>query len=144
LVVGEQNEECYPAEEHPEEQATIARVVEDSASRLTRRRLLALGAAAAGGSLGLALITPAVSLGPVFDTSSFYGTPWRRGRRLVDENGRPYRASDIEQDTLYTAFPVGADKEEVGSPVVLVRLPPAALHLPAANAGYAAAGGIVA
>jgi quinol---cytochrome c reductase iron-sulfur subunit len=140
LVVSEQNEDDYPAEEHPEEQETIGEVVEDSGSRLTRKRLLTLGAAAAGGSLGLALITPAVSLGPVFDTSSFYGTPWRRGRRLVDENGRPYHASEIEESALYTAFPQGADREELGSSVVLVRLPPAALDLPHANAGYAADG----
>ncbi len=140
LVVSEQNEDDYPAAEHPEEQETILEVVEDSGSRLTRRRLLTLGAAAAGGSLGLALITPAVSLGPVFDTSSFYGTPWRRGRRLVDEDGRPYRARDIDEDALYTAFPEGADREELGSSVVLVRLAPAALDLPHANAGYAARG----
>ena len=143
LVVSEENEQEYPAEEHPEEQETIVQVVEDSASRLTRRRLLTLGAVAAGGSLGLALVTPALSLGPFLDVDPFYGTPWRRGRRLVDESGKPWRANDIEQDNLYTAFPEGADKEELAAALVLVRLLPTQIDLPPANADYAA-GGIVA
>src|SRR5437868_13900185 len=39
LVVTEELEDDYPAPEHPEEQETIARVVEESGDRLTRRRL---------------------------------------------------------------------------------------------------------
>jgi ubiquinol-cytochrome c reductase iron-sulfur subunit len=71
---------------------------------------------------------------------SLYDTPWSRGRRLVDEQGRVYRADDIEQGTLYTAFPEGASREELSSPIVLVRLTPSALALPPENAHYAAAG----
>src|SRR5581483_4771729 len=89
LVVSEELEHDYPAEEHVDEQLTIEQIVDESGDRVTRRRLLRLGAGAAGGALGAALITPAVSLGPVFDMDRFYGTPWRRGRRLVDERGRP-------------------------------------------------------
>jgi len=140
LVVSEELEHDYPAEEHVDEQLTIEQIVDESGDRVTRRRLLRLGAGAAGGALGAALITPAVSLGPVFDMDRFYGTPWRRGRRLVDERGRPYRADEIEEDTLYTAFPEGADREELGSSLVVVRLPTSALRLPRENARFDAAG----
>jgi ubiquinol-cytochrome c reductase iron-sulfur subunit len=141
LVVSEELEEDYPVPAHPEEQEAVVRIVEESG--LTRRRLLMLALGAAGGSLGVALLTPLASLGPAIRVARFYRTPWRRGTRLVDEQGRPYRASEIERDSLYTAFPEGADREELGSPLVLVRLPEEQLDLPSENAGYDA-GGIVA
>jgi ubiquinol-cytochrome c reductase iron-sulfur subunit len=140
LIVTEEIEDDYPAEEHPEEQETLVQVVEESGSRLTRKRLFLLTLGGAGAALGAALVTPVVSLGPVFRVSPFLGTPWRRGRRLVDENGRPWRASDIEEDNFYTAFPEGADREDLGSPVVLVRLPQGRFRLPADLAHYPADG----
>jgi ubiquinol-cytochrome c reductase iron-sulfur subunit len=143
LVVTEELEDDYPLPEHPDEQEAVAAVVEDSGSRLTRRRLFKLSLAGAGGALGAALLTPVASLGPVLDVGRFYDTPWRRGRRLVDERGRPYRADDIAEKAFYTAFAEGSDKEELGSPLVVVRLPQRDLHLPRENAGYDA-GGIVA
>jgi ubiquinol-cytochrome c reductase iron-sulfur subunit len=140
LIVTEEIEDEYPLEEHPEEQETIVATVEDSGSRLTRRRLFKLALLGAGGAIGAALITPAASLGPVIDMSRFYATPWRRGKRLVDERGRPYRADDIEEKNFYTAFAEGSDKEQLGSSLVLVRLPTSELDLPHANAGYDAEG----
>jgi ubiquinol-cytochrome c reductase iron-sulfur subunit len=140
LVVTEELEEEYPPREHEEEQEAVVRLIEDSGSRITRRRLLATGLAVSGGSLGLALLAPAASLGPVLDMESYYSTPWRRGTRLVDEQGRPYRASDIETDTMYTAFAEHADREDPAASLVLVRLAPAELELPEANRGYAADG----
>jgi ubiquinol-cytochrome c reductase iron-sulfur subunit len=140
LVVTEEIEEEYPAQEHAEEQETLVQVVEESGSRLTRRTLFKAGLGVAGGSLGLALLTPAASLGPVIDMDPFYGTPWKRGLRLVDEKGKPWRADDIEENDFYTAFPEGADKEEIGSSLVVVRLPPAQLDLPPGHEHYAADG----
>ena len=49
-------------------------------------------------------------------------TPWRRGVRVVDVDGRPIRAADIEQQTFYTGFPEGADPENIGSPLVIIRV----------------------
>ena len=140
LIATEEVEDEYPEEEHPDEQATIEAVLDDSGSRLTRRRLFKLGLLGAGGALGVALLTPLASLGPVLDLARFYDTPWRRGKRLVDEHGRPYRASDIEEKSLYTAFAEGSDKEQLGSSLVLVRLPKKQLKLPPENAGYDADG----
>jgi quinol---cytochrome c reductase iron-sulfur subunit len=143
LVPDEELEGDYPPEEHAVERERIEQIVEESGDGLTRRRFFKLGLLGAGGTLGLALLAPVLSLGPFFQTKYYLGTPWRRGRRLVDENGRPWRAADIEQDDFYTAFAEGANEEELGSPLVLVRLPPGDLRLPAGLRGYDA-GGIVA
>jgi ubiquinol-cytochrome c reductase iron-sulfur subunit len=146
LVATEELVEEYPPPEHPHEQALIGEVMEESGSRFTRRGLFKLSLLGAGGTLGLAALAPALSFGPLFQMKYFYGTPWRKGRRLVDDKGKPYKADDIEEDNLYTAFPEAIpeiDKEEQGAPIVLVRLPKSALRLPAGLKGYDA-GGIVA
>jgi ubiquinol-cytochrome c reductase iron-sulfur subunit len=138
LIVTEELEDDYPVNEHPEEQELIGQVVDESG--LTRRRFFKLSLIAAGGALGVAVLTPIASLGPAIHLVRFYATPWRRGRRLVDEHGRPYRASDIEEDNVYTAFAEGSDKEALASSVVLVRLPAGDLLLPPELAHYAAKG----
>jgi ubiquinol-cytochrome c reductase iron-sulfur subunit len=137
LVVTEELEEDYPVPAHPAEQETLGEIVEQSGDRITRKRLLLLGGGAAGAALGAALVTPALSLGPAFEIAPFFRTPWRRGVRLVDERGRPLHAGDIFEETFYTAYPEGADREQVGSPIVVVRLQPAELHLPAGRDGWA-------
>ena len=108
LLVTEEKEEDYPEPEHPAEQEAIEQLVEESATPLTRKRLLAVAGGTAGGALLLAALTPALSLGPWTDTDPLYRTPWRRGRRLVDRDGRPWQADDIGQ-TFYTAYPEGAE-----------------------------------
>jgi ubiquinol-cytochrome c reductase iron-sulfur subunit len=140
LVVTEHLEEDYPAEEEPAEQLELVQVVRESGSRITRKRLFAAAAGTAGAALGAALISPVASLGPALDPESLYDSPWRRGRRLVDEDGKPYAASDIEQETFYTAFPEHADEEELGAPLVVVRLHPASIHLPAGRTHWAPQG----
>jgi ubiquinol-cytochrome c reductase iron-sulfur subunit len=138
LIATEELEDDYPAEEHVDEQETVMQIVADSG--FSRRRFLKLGLLAAGGALTAAILTPIASLGPAIDMARFYATPWRRGRRLVDEHGKPYRASDIEEKTLYTAFAEGSDKEALGSSLVLVRLPRGQLRLPRDLADYPADG----
>ena len=65
-------------------------------------------------------------------------TPWRRGRRLVDEDGpAARRARRSTSKTFYTAFPEGADPEQLGAPLVVVRLAPARLQLPPDRRGWA-------
>jgi ubiquinol-cytochrome c reductase iron-sulfur subunit len=140
LIVTEELVEPYPPREHPHEQEVVGRLVEESGDRLTRRGLFKLGIGAAGGAVGLAAITPALSFGPLLRTKLLYVTPWRRGRLLVDEHGRPIKAADIEEKSFYTAFPQGADKEDPAAPLVVIRLPEGALRLPQELAGYAADG----
>jgi ubiquinol-cytochrome c reductase iron-sulfur subunit len=137
LVVTEELEDEYGVPEHPKEQERIEQLVEESGERITRKRLIVLAGGAAGTALGVALVTPAASLGPVFDVESLYETPWRRGVRLVDELGHVFRADDVEEGTFYTAFPQHADREQMGAPLVVVRLKPAQLQLPPDRRGWA-------
>jgi quinol---cytochrome c reductase iron-sulfur subunit len=140
LVPDRELEESYPPNEHPEAQAAVAGAVGEIGARVTRRRLFAIALTGAGGALGLALVTPALSLGRFFDTTGYRLTPWRAGRRLVSEDGTPLRAADIEAKNVYTAFPEGGDRRLLAAPVVLVRLPPGELRLPPRLQGFAADG----
>jgi ubiquinol-cytochrome c reductase iron-sulfur subunit len=143
LVPTEEIAEDYPPHEHPGEQQVIEALVEESGTRFTRSGFFKLGLLGAGGTLGLALLTPAVSFGPLFHVGDFLRTPWRRARRLVDENGRPYKASDIEEKDFYLAFPEGTsdeEKEQMAASLVVIRLPPDQLHLPPHLKGYDANG----
>ena len=135
VVPTEQLEEDYPAEDF-EEQEKIDQLMEETGSRLTRRRLVLGAAGAAGAALGAALVVPVASLGPVLDTSSLYESPWYRDRRLVDVDGKPLKASDIEQETFYTAFPEGAYREELAAPVVVVRLAESEIEMPPGRSGW--------
>jgi len=139
LVVTEELDGEY-ADPQPDEAEKLVQIVEESGSRLSRRRLLGGSAAVAGGALGLALLVPAVSLGPVFDLEPFTRTPWHRGRRLVGDDGRPIAAAAIHQLEFATAFPEHADPEQLGAPVVVIRLAPSALHLPPDRRGWAPEG----
>jgi quinol---cytochrome c reductase iron-sulfur subunit len=140
LVVTEELEEEYGPTEHPEEQERLEQIVEESGDRITRKRLLTAAGAAAGTALGVALITPAASLGPVFDVAPFFRTPWRRGVRLVDELGNVLHVDDIDEASFYTAFPQHADREQMGAPLVVVRMKPADLRLPTDRRGWAPEG----
>jgi quinol---cytochrome c reductase iron-sulfur subunit len=143
LVPTEEIAEEYPPHEHPHEQQVIAELVDESGTRFTRSRFFKLGLLGAGGMLGLAALAPAVSFGPLFRVGDFLQTPWRKGKRLVDEHGRPYKASDIEEDDFYLAFPegvTGEGKEQMAASLVLIRLPPDRLRLPSSLEGYDARG----
>lgn len=64
------------------------------------RRMLLGGFAA----LGVAAIFPIRSLGPS-PGNSLRVTAWRRGRRLVDADGRPVRADQVPVGGLVTVYP---------------------------------------
>ena len=139
LVPTEDGESEY-GEPSPEAAEELVEIAEESAGGIRRRRLLTGAAAAATTAIGAALLAPVVSLGPVFDLAAMARTPWRRGRRLVDEAGNPIPAAAVRPDEFVTAFPEGADPEEIGSPVILIRLDPARLRLPASRQGWAPEG----
>jgi ubiquinol-cytochrome c reductase iron-sulfur subunit len=108
----------------------------DLAIPVTRRRLLAGAAGAAMAALLAALAVPVSALGPAAKDAS----PWRRGRRLVDEQGRRLTVDDIAVGSFVTAFPEGADPRALASPVVLVRDDPAKLKLPQGRENWAPEG----
>lgn len=140
LVPDEELVDEYPEREHATDEATVEQLLDEGVDGISRRKLLKLGLIGAGGTLGLAALVPALSFGPAFRISELFATPWRRGRLLVDESGRPLKAADVEEAAFYTAFPAGADREDQASPLVLVRLPKEQLDLPADVSGYDADG----
>jgi ubiquinol-cytochrome c reductase iron-sulfur subunit len=129
VVPQERAIEQRPRLEHPEAAPPVSRTLRGAATGVSRRRLLAAAGAAAGTSLAAAMAVPVASLGPALG-DSVVETPWKRGRRLVDEEGRPLRPEDVPRGSFATAFPEGADTRELGSPVVLVHEDPATLRLP--------------
>jgi ubiquinol-cytochrome c reductase iron-sulfur subunit len=136
LVVTEELEDDYP-QPQPEQSAEVAQIVHEAGSRFTRKRLLLAAGGMTGGALAVAALTPALSLGPFWDTAPLDRSPWRRGTRLVDQDGAVILAADIEEQTFYTAFPEGADPENIASPLVVIRVDPATLQLPAGRAAWA-------
>ena len=117
-----------------------AQIIRESGDGITRKKLLVGAGGAAGCALGAAAIAPALSLGPLLDTDPLYRTPWRHGRRLVDEHHHEIAADDIEEGAFYTAFPQGQRFDTIGAPVVVVRLPPDQLELPAGREQWAPRG----
>ena len=83
LVPQAESDEPYPERVHQPEREEVARIVEESGSGLTRKKLLVVAAGTAGTAMAVAVVTPLASLGPVLDTERLYRSPWTRGRRLV-------------------------------------------------------------
>jgi ubiquinol-cytochrome c reductase iron-sulfur subunit len=122
-----------------EDREAVREVEEDASAGvdgITRRRLLIGAAGAAGASVAAAVAIPVVALGPGLD-DQLSRTPWHAGRALVDEEGNPIRAADVNEGSFITAFPEHADKDDLGAPVVVVRVDPATLKLPTPRAGWA-------
>jgi ubiquinol-cytochrome c reductase iron-sulfur subunit len=137
VAPGEKVKEERPWLGQPGEQRELERDVERGGRGVSRRGVLLGGAAAAGTALGGALVIPVASLGPK-PGDRIGSTPWRRGTRVVDEDGAQLTPADVKLGTFVTAFPEGADKRELGSPVVLVKLRPDELDLPADRRDWAA------
>ncbi|MDQ6816448.1 MAG: hypothetical protein M3018_03440, partial [Actinomycetota bacterium] len=83
-----------------EEAEEVVEMIEAGAEGISRRKLIA----GAGGAAGLAAIgaaaAPLASLGPRL--REIHTTPWVRGVRLVDDQGRPYLAEEVQVGTFYT------------------------------------------
>lgn len=139
LVPQETKVEQRPRLADPDAAREVIEQAAEGAEGITRRRLLAGAAGVAGAGLTAAVVIPVAALGPGLE-EQLRRTPWRAGRALVDEQGNPMLAADIIERSFQTAFPQGADQEDLGSPVVVVRVDPATLRLPAERAGWAPQG----
>jgi ubiquinol-cytochrome c reductase iron-sulfur subunit len=106
--------------------------------RISRRRLV-IGAAGAAGALGAALAVPILSLGRRVG-DEIVDTPWQPGVRLVDDQGNPVSIDDLAVGSFLPAFPEGADKRDLGSSLVVVRIALEELDLPPDRAGWAPEG----
>ncbi len=139
LVPQETKVEQRPRLADPDAAREVIEQAAEGVEGITRRRLLAGAAGVAGAGLTAAVVIPVAALGPGLE-EQLRRTPWRAGRALVDEQGNPMLAADIIERSFQTAFPQGADQEDLGSPVVVVRVDPATLRLPAERAGWAPQG----
>jgi ubiquinol-cytochrome c reductase iron-sulfur subunit len=129
LVPQETEVERRPALADPAQVEQVERDLGAGVEGITRRRLLVGAAGAAGAGIAAAVAIPVVALGPGIE-DQLRRTPWHSGRALVDEQGHPILAADVREGSFLTAFPEHADKEDLGSPVVVVRVDPATLNLP--------------
>ena len=130
LVPQETTVEQRPMYGDREASAEVAEQLERGLDGITRRRLLGGAASIAGAGIAAAVVIPVVALGPGVE-EQLSKTPWRAGRALVDEEGNPIMAADVNEGSFVTAFPEGAEKDNLGSPVVVVRVDPSTLALPA-------------
>jgi ubiquinol-cytochrome c reductase iron-sulfur subunit len=99
----------------------------DEEAGFTRRTVLVRMLLGALGGLGAALAIPALSLGPA-PGRELFATSWTAGRRLVDIDGAPVRAADLEIGSVATVFPEG-DVGSAEAQTLLIRVPPDALRL---------------
>jgi ubiquinol-cytochrome c reductase iron-sulfur subunit len=139
LVPQETLVEERPRPQDDREVREVAARVDASLDGITRRGLLAGAAGVAGAGLTAAVVIPVVALGPGVEDQLSH-TPWRAGRALVDDEESPILASDVRPGSFITAFPRHADKDNLGSPVIVVRVDPSELRPPAARAGWAPEG----
>lgn len=106
---------------------------------ITRRRLLASAAGAAGVALGAAVVVPAASLGPSVD-DRLHRSPWRAGIRVVDEDDQLITPAMLGERGFITGFPEGVDRRELAAPVIIMKLNPSSLDLPSGRDGWAPEG----
>ena len=139
LVPRETKEEERPRLAHPQEIEPVVERVHAGGEGITRRRLLGSAAGLAGAGVAAAAVVPVAALGPGI-SDQLSRTPWRAGRRLVDEEGTPVPAADVRRGSFLTAFPEGVQHDDLRAPVVVVRVDPATLRLPAARSHWAPQG----
>ncbi|MGA2036488.1 MAG: Rieske 2Fe-2S domain-containing protein [Acidimicrobiales bacterium] len=102
-------EERHPlASSEKERQAMTAAVVDRATLTFARRGFLGGLLGTGAGVMGIVLAFPVIrSLGPKQPGKALDVTDWKAGSRLVDFNGRPLHASDLEVGGAITVFPEG-------------------------------------
>jgi quinol---cytochrome c reductase iron-sulfur subunit len=113
LPQGPFTEDREPLESSPDDVTAFGRDfdrlyegTEGSGDGLGRRRFLLRMFAGAVGALGLAALFPIASLGPRPGNSLFV-TKWRKGSRVVNEQGKLVKVGDLEVGGVITVFPEG-------------------------------------
>jgi ubiquinol-cytochrome c reductase iron-sulfur subunit len=115
--------------EETEDADTVVSDIVEVEGEIGRRKLVTRMFVGALAALGLAAIVPIRSLGPRPTRSSLCETSWRKGSVLVDENGDPVPADEIDVGGTITVFPED-DVGGVDSQGMLLRLDPEDFDLP--------------
>ncbi len=103
-------------------------LAEEVGPAIGRRSMLLKLLIGAGGALGLALLLPVLSLGPA-PGNTLKQTPWRRGSRVVDEEGELVSLNQVPEDGFLTVFPEGFAGAS-DAQTLLIRVRPGSLKLP--------------
>ncbi|SRR5581483_20200 len=126
LPEGGEIEERHPLRSSDEERSAFAEAFQRGERQLTRRRLLLTLLGGGITALGAAALFPIRSLGtgplPALRT-----TAWSKGKRLVDDKGRPIHKDHLDVEAVVTVFPEG-DPSPGDSQTVLIRLRPGELR----------------
>jgi ubiquinol-cytochrome c reductase iron-sulfur subunit len=113
---------------HEPEAEEVTQMVRAGGEGISRRGLLTCAGCIAGGAVATAAAAPLASLGP--PAGALHASPWRRGVGLVDDQGRPLAASEVQIGSFYTALPEGEDPETFGAGLLVIRLPERMIDLP--------------
>lgn len=111
----------------PEEQWEALEADVERGGEIERRTLLRRALGFALGGLGIAALFPIRSLGPS-PGKSLLETPWRRGLRLVNEDGTPVRVADVPVGGLVTVYPEGHAGSADGQAVLIRVARPDLIH----------------
>jgi quinol---cytochrome c reductase iron-sulfur subunit len=111
--------DTYPCS--PADRAEQSSEVSEGLREVTRSRALVALLGAALGSFAAALILPIRSLGLAPGNLLFH-TRWRRGARIVRDDGTFVHVDDLNVDTAVTVFPEGATQDPQ-SVATLLRVP---------------------
>jgi ubiquinol-cytochrome c reductase iron-sulfur subunit len=109
----------------PAVEREVTELARSAGDGVSRRRLLAGAAGVAGATVATAAAVPLASLGPGDVGRRLRASPWRAGVRLVDLEGRPVPAAELEIGGFLTALAKGSDPRQLASSVVVVRIAPA-------------------
>ena len=140
LVPQEEKEELRHSLDHDPDDLDIAVYAQETEEGITRTGLLKGAGAIAGLTVVGALLVPLASCGPFLDVEQLRRMAWHRGRRLVDDAGRPLRAEDIAVGAMVPAFAEGVDRERLDASLIVVRLHEHDLRLPTGRTGWAPSG----
>jgi ubiquinol-cytochrome c reductase iron-sulfur subunit len=140
LVPQERKEQERESLDHDREDLQLAVYVQEAGEGITRRRLLKGAAGAAGLTVVGAMLVPLASCGPFLEVEQLRRMAWRRGRRLVDEAGRPLRADELAVGSMTPAYAEGVDRRRLDASLIVVRLHDDDLQLPPQRADWAPRG----
>jgi quinol---cytochrome c reductase iron-sulfur subunit len=117
-----------------------ADMIAEAEHQVTRRTFLTRLLLGAGGAFLVAMVFPLRSLGPN-PGNALLVTSWRKGLKLVDENGVPVTVDRLVVNGIITVFPEGHTTAE-DSQAVLVKVDPDLLQLPAGQQSWAPGGNV--
>ena len=99
----------------------------------------------ANGTLGLLVVPLLFSLGRFqFKEAAMSHTSWRKGSRLLDEEGRPVKLGDLEVGGVKSVFPdVPGGRRKADSAALLIRMQPSVLKVRESRKNWVVEGHIV-